>query len=158
GLALGCHNSEQRAQSNSRNPDSHLYSPSKRTSIALFRALCAAKLCGMKLRRFGLFLVAAAVPAAADPGGSSGWDKAALDGISKYVQSQKTTGFLIVENRATILEQNWPLPADVGSFKALFTHGTDSRGALQEDVASAQKSFIAILAAIAVDRGLLDVS
>ncbi len=40
--------------------------------------------------------------------------------------------------------------------RAAFVHGTAAAGATLEDVASQQKSFIAILAGIAVDKGLLD--
>jgi CubicO group peptidase (beta-lactamase class C family) len=83
---------------------------------------------------------------------------AGLDDVTEYVQSQKTTGFLITQDRKVIFEQNWPLPASAATFAANFTHGTDSHGALAEDVASAQKSFIAILAGVAIDKGLLDIS
>lgn len=78
--------------------------------------------------------------------------------VAAYVQSQKTTGFLIVQNGQVLYERNWPLPTDAARFAATFTHGTDAHGGLQEDVASAQKSFVAILAAIAIDKGLLDIS
>ena len=88
----------------------------------------------------------------------AGWIAAALDELAAYVQSQRTTGFLIVQDRKVIYEHNWPLPPEAATFAANFTHGTDARGALQEDVASAQKSFIAVLAGVAVDKGLLDVS
>jgi len=71
---------------------------------------------------------------------------------------KKTTGFLIVQDRKVIYEHNWPLPASAAAFTATFTHGTDSHGAIEEDVASAQKSFIAILAGVAIDRGLLDIA
>ena len=83
---------------------------------------------------------------------------AALDDLAAWVQSQKTTGFLIVQDRKIIYERNWPLPAEAASFARNFTHGIDAHGALQEDVASAQKSFIAVLAGIAIDQGLLDIS
>lgn len=86
------------------------------------------------------------------------WTTAALDELVSYVQSQKTTGFLIIQGRKVIYEHNWPLPADAAAFAANFTHGTDARGALQEDVASAQKSFVAILAGVAIDKGMLDIS
>ena len=90
--------------------------------------------------------------------GTAGWNTAALDDLAAYVQSQKTTGFLIVQDRGVIYEHNWPLPPEAATFAANFTHGTDARGALQEDVASAQKSFIAILTGVAIDKGLLDIS
>jgi len=119
--------------------------------IALFGALVIA----------GGSVMAGAIPpqsfSAADPG-KSGWNAAALDDVAAYVASQKTTGFLIVQNRHVVDEHNWPLPPDAARFGANFTHGTDARGALQEDVASAQKSFVAILAGIAIDRKLLDIS
>lgn len=90
--------------------------------------------------------------------GSAGWNAAALAELGAYVQSQKTTGFLIVQDRKVIYEKNWPLQAADATFKANWTHPQPDRyGALQEDVASAQKSFIAILAGIAVDKGLLDI-
>lgn len=85
------------------------------------------------------------------------WNTTALAELTAYVQSQKTTGFLIVKNRQIVYEHNWPLPNSAANFAANWTHGTDSHGALQEDVASAQKSFVAVLAGIAVDKDLLDV-
>jgi CubicO group peptidase (beta-lactamase class C family) len=94
---------------------------------------------------------------AIDPA-KAGWNVAALEEVAAYVQSQKTTGFLIVQDRKVIQENNWPLPSDAATFAANFTHGTYSHGALQEDVASAQKSFVAILAGVAIDKGLLDIS
>jgi len=96
-------------------------------------------------------------PSAIDPA-TAGWNVAALDELAAYVQSQHSTGFLIIQERKVIFEHNWPLPPDASAFAANFTHGTDTHGALQEDVASAQKSFIAILAGIAIDKGLLDIS
>jgi CubicO group peptidase (beta-lactamase class C family) len=95
--------------------------------------------------------------AAVDPA-KAGWTPAALDELVAYVQSQKTTGFLIVQDNKVIFEHNWPLPPEAAAFAANFTHGTDAHGALEEDVASAQKSFIAILAGVAIDKGLLDIS
>jgi CubicO group peptidase (beta-lactamase class C family) len=96
-------------------------------------------------------------PSAVEPA-KAGWSVAALDELAAYVQSQKSTGFLIVQDRRVIYEHNWPLPPEAANFAANFTHGTDARGALQEDVASAQKSFIAILTGVAIDKGLLDIS
>jgi CubicO group peptidase (beta-lactamase class C family) len=94
---------------------------------------------------------------AVDPA-KAGWTIAALNELAAYAQSQKTTGFLIIEDRKLIYEHNWLLPPDAATFAANFTHGTDAHGALQEDVASAQKSFIAILAGVAIDKRRLDIS
>jgi CubicO group peptidase (beta-lactamase class C family) len=97
------------------------------------------------------YYVATAPPA-------SGWNTAALDELAAYVQSQSATGLLIVQDRNVVYEHNWPLPTEAATFAANYTHGTDAHGALQEDVASAQKSFIAILAGVAFDKKLLDIS
>jgi CubicO group peptidase (beta-lactamase class C family) len=114
----------------------------RRTLTASLAALAALALTGCATR----------------PAPSPAWNAAALEDLAAYVQSQKTTGFLIIQDRKLIYEHNWPLPPDASTFAANFTHGTDSRGAVQEDVASAQKSFIAILAGVAIDKGLLDIS
>ncbi|MDP3740631.1 MAG: serine hydrolase [Hyphomonadaceae bacterium] len=89
---------------------------------------------------------------------AQGWNTAALADVASYAQSQKTTGFLIIQDRRIIAEHNWPLGADAETFRTNFVHGTTAVGALLEDVASQQKSFIAILVGVAVDKGLLDIS
>jgi CubicO group peptidase (beta-lactamase class C family) len=111
-----------------------------------------------------LALAACATPAPAsgppvitDPV-AAGWNVSALADVAAYAESQKTTGFLIIRNRKIIYEHNWPLPADAETFRANFTHGTAPSGALLEDVASQQKSFVAMLAAVAIDKGELDIS
>jgi CubicO group peptidase (beta-lactamase class C family) len=85
-----------------------------------------------------------------------GWNAPALQDVVAFVESQKTTGFLII--RKVILEQNWPLLPSATVFATSSTKSGYSHGALQEDVASAQKSFVAILAGIATDKRLLDIS
>ena len=84
------------------------------------------------------------------------WDEVALDDLASYCRSQRTTGLLVVENRRTALERNWPVPAGSELFERRYLHGTARDGALREDVASQQKSLVALLATIAVDRGRLD--
>ena len=79
-----------------------------------------------------------------------------MDDLLSEAQSQKTTGFLVVQGGKTVVEKNWPAPADA-QFGA-FAYETTAEGALLEDVASQQKSFVAMLAAIAEDKGLLDAS
>jgi len=81
----------------------------------------------------------------------------AMQAVLDYVEAQKTTGFLVVRDRKTVVERNWPVPAAAAQFRATFAYETTPDGALLEDVASQQKSFVAMLAAIAVDKGLLDV-
>jgi CubicO group peptidase (beta-lactamase class C family) len=85
------------------------------------------------------------------------WDDAALDDLASYCRGQRTTGLLVVENRRTVLERNWPVAAGSELFERRYLHGTAPDGALREDVASQQKSLVALLAAIAVDRARLDV-
>lgn len=89
---------------------------------------------------------------------ASGWNAAALAELVSYAQGQKTTGFLIIQNGRTITENNWPLPDDAASqtFRANFVHGKSATGELREDVASLQKSFVALLVGIAIDKGLID--
>lgn len=96
-------------------------------------------------------------PAKSDPA-AIGWNAAALQEVVAYVASQKSTGLVIIDNNRILLDQNWPLDAGADTFRANFVHGAASDGALLEDVASQQKSFIAILAGVAIDKGLLDLS
>ena len=81
----------------------------------------------------------------------------AMQAVIDYVEGQKTTGFLIVQDRRTLVEKNWPAPFDAIGFRAM-AYETTSEGALLEDIASQQKSFVSMLVAIAVDKGLIDVA
>ncbi len=84
------------------------------------------------------------------------WDEVALAELALYCQGQRTTGLLVVQDCRTVLERNWPVPAGSDLFERRYLHGTARDGALREDVASQQKSLVALLAAIAVDAGRLD--
>lgn len=86
------------------------------------------------------------------------WNEAALAEAVSYVGTQNSTGLVITQNGETIAEAYWPLAEGSEQFEANFTHGTNADGVLLEDVASQQKSFIAILIGVAVDKGLLEVS
>jgi CubicO group peptidase (beta-lactamase class C family) len=99
-----------------------------------------------------LAVAAAGVRAAAAPADRTAALQPALD----YAQGQKTTGFLVIQDRKVLAERNWPAPPDP-RFKVML-YGQGAGGALLEDVASEQKSFVSVLAAIAVDKGLLDVA
>ncbi|MFZ4684840.1 MAG: serine hydrolase, partial [Hyphomonadaceae bacterium] len=90
---------------------------------------------------------------------AAGWNTAALADVASYVEAQKTTGFLIIQDGRTIAEHDWPLPDDAASqtFRANFVHGEQPGGALREDVASQQKSLIALLVGVGVDKGVIDV-
>ncbi len=87
----------------------------------------------------------------------AGW-KASLSEVVDWVGTQKSTGFVIIQDNRVVVQKYWPLPDDAETFRANFVHGTAAGGALLEDVASQQKSFVALLAGIAIDKGLLDLS
>ncbi|WP_207904914.1 serine hydrolase [Novosphingobium sp. PhB165] len=90
------------------------------------------------------------IPEAAAP-------SAAMTRVLDYVQSQNSTGFLVIQDGRVLAEKNWPAPEGDAQY-ALFVYGHDTHGALLEDVASQQKSFVSVLVAIAADKGLLDVT
>lgn len=121
------------------------------TTRAAAAALCVAA------ALLGCVASPTAMPPTTGAAAPAAWNAAALQEVLDYARAQKTTGLLIIQNRQVITEQHWPLPADATAFRAAFVHGQAADGALLEDVASQQKSFIALLAGIAVDRGLLDV-
>lgn len=79
-----------------------------------------------------------------------------MQDLLAYLKTQNTTGFLVLENGRTRVQQAWAPPIGNEAF-SVFLYGHTDDGVLLEDVASLQKSVIALLAAIAVDKGLLDV-
>lgn len=81
---------------------------------------------------------------------------AAMTPLLDYLRAQNTTGFLVVQDEKVLVEQHWPAPENDRQF-SLFVYGTNPQGALLEDVASQQKSFVSVLIAIAIDKGLIDV-
>ncbi len=81
--------------------------------------------------------------------------KAMAEALS-YARSQHTTGFMAVRDRTILVQRNWPAP-DTPLFRA-FAYETTPEGALLEDVASQQKSWVSMLVAIAIDKGLIDVN
>jgi len=74
-----------------------------------------------------------------------------------YLHNQNTTGFLVIENGKVLVEKNWPAPEGDPQFAA-FAYERTKEGALLEDVASQQKSFVSVLVAVAIDKGLIDVT
>lgn len=97
-------------------------------------------------------------PSPPAPASQTGWNAAALAEAIAYVGAQKSTGFLVIADSKVVAEQYWPLGPGAETFESSFVHGKTAAGVLLEDVASQQKSFVAILAGVAVDKGLLDVS
>lgn len=80
----------------------------------------------------------------------------AMTDLLDYAKAQRTTGFLVIQDGKVLVERNWPEPAGDRMF-GLLKYERDKHGALLEDVASQQKSFVAMLVAIAIDKGLIDV-
>lgn len=76
--------------------------------------------------------------------------------LLNFLRARNSTGFIVVKDGTTLVDQRWSAPAGERMF-ANFVYGSTADGALLEDVASQQKSFVALLVAIAVDKGLLDV-
>jgi CubicO group peptidase (beta-lactamase class C family) len=103
-------------------------------------------------------VVGASILGAFGPAVAARAQSGAMQAVLDYLQTQKTTGFLVTRDRKTIVEKNWPLPADAGVFRNNFTYGPAADGSLLEDVASQQKSFVSMMAATAIDKGLLEVT
>jgi CubicO group peptidase (beta-lactamase class C family) len=101
--------------------------------------------------------IAPGVPAcAATPATSEAARSPDMSSLLNYLKAHNSTGFIIIEDGKVLVDQVWPAPADDRVF-ANFVYGQTSDGALLEDVASQQKSFVAVLAAIAIDKGLLNI-
>jgi CubicO group peptidase (beta-lactamase class C family) len=80
----------------------------------------------------------------------------ALTGLLDYLRNQNTTGILIIRDGKVLVERNWPAPEGDKMFSA-FIYERTKEGALLEDVASQQKSFVSVLVAVAIDKGLIQV-
>jgi CubicO group peptidase (beta-lactamase class C family) len=122
------------------------------------RALAAGLLGVLASAAGGLHPRAVGAPEARVDPAAAGWDAAALAEVVAYVAAQRSTGFVVIDRNRIIADYTWPLAADAAVFEASFVHGKSAAGAWLEDVASQQKSVVALLAGIAVDLGCLDVS
>lgn len=87
----------------------------------------------------------------------AGW-KAELSDVVDWVASQKSTGFIIIDDNRIVTSNIWPVPEADTTFRASLVHGVTPDGQTLEDVASQQKSFVALLVGIAIDKGLLDIA
>jgi CubicO group peptidase (beta-lactamase class C family) len=81
---------------------------------------------------------------------------ATMTGLLDYLRNQNSTGFLVIADGKLLVDQSWPAPIADKQF-SIFVYGKNKRGTLLEDVASQQKSFVSVLIAIAIDKGLMDV-
>jgi CubicO group peptidase (beta-lactamase class C family) len=80
----------------------------------------------------------------------------AIADLLDYAHLQNSTGLLVIQDGKVLVEKNWPAPGNDPQFSNL-VYGNTPQGALLEDVASQQKSFVSVLIAIAIDKGLIDV-
>jgi CubicO group peptidase (beta-lactamase class C family) len=88
--------------------------------------------------------------------GSPEWHKGKLEEVLRYAREQKSSSLVVVQHGKIISEGHWPVNGSM-FYKAL-TGDQTTEGHIVEDVASMQKSLIAILAAIAVDKTLLNIN
>lgn len=98
----------------------------------------------------------AQAPVSPPPASAPMAEGTAIEELLSYLRDQNSTGFVVLRGGETLIEQTWPAPQN--SVFVNFVHGTSAAGQLLEDVASQQKSFVAVLVGIAVDRGLIDVT
>jgi len=89
-----------------------------------------------------------------------GWDTNALEKVFEFASTHNSSGLVILKNGRILAERQWvlenpPMVATIG-YKDVWYHGDSPDGWAREDVASTQKSFIAVLAGIARDKGLLN--
>ncbi|NYT42403.1 serine hydrolase [Sphingomonas sp. R-74633] len=101
--------------------------------------------------------IAPAAPARPGPTPSATAADAAMTSLLDYLRNQNTTGFLVIQDGKILVEKNFPAPEGDAQFP-LFVYGKTGDGALLEDVASQQKSFVSVLVAVAIDKGLIDVT
>lgn len=97
-------------------------------------------------------LVAPASPVSA----ATSEQAAAMTNLLDYLRNRNSTGFLIVQDGKVLVEKHWPAPKNDRQF-SMFVYGKNPQGALLEDVASQQKSFVSVLVAIAIDKELIEI-
>lgn len=87
------------------------------------------------------------------PPGQVGWNAQALSDALDVAGERSSSGVVIVHNGRIMAERYWEGPEDA-RYRSFLT-GLDEHGRAIEDVASAQKSVVAILAGMAQVRGYL---
>lgn len=88
-----------------------------------------------------------------DPAGI-GWDADKLSDALTIAGQRKSSGVVILQGGRILAECYWDDPDDTSRYSNMLT-GRDLRGWAIEDVASAQKSVVALLTGIAQERGYL---
>lgn len=118
------------------------------------RSYAKALMLGAALAAVTIAPMAPAKPGA--PAATTAGDPA-MTNLLDYLRNQKSTGLLVIQDGKILVEKYWPAPEGDAQYP-LFVYGKASDGSLLEDVASQQKSFVSVLAAVAIDKGLLDVT
>jgi len=94
----------------------------------------------------------------------AGWDPTKLEEVLKFVGEQRSSGIVILYKGRILAERYWdikPKPTlltDRRNRYFYMVHGKDSAGHVIEDVASVQKSVVAMLTGIAQHKGFLKIS
>lgn len=86
----------------------------------------------------------------------AGWDEALLSAALDVAGQRQSSGVVILLNGRILAERYWEGP-DSAVYKR-FLQGEDAAGHAIEDVASAQKSVVAVLTGMAQERGYLDIN
>jgi len=87
---------------------------------------------------------------------SAGWDPDGLNEVLRFAEQNRSTGLVILHRGRMMCEWYWRLKNTEGSRYEMGLKGYDSEDSPIEDVASIQKSFVAVMACIAREKGLLD--
>ena len=86
--------------------------------------------------------------------GDVGWDAAKLEAALDLAAERRSSGVVVLHRGRIMAERYWPVE-DPGPAYANQRQGETADGHPKEDVASVQKSVVAMLAAIVAERGLL---
>ncbi len=87
---------------------------------------------------------------------SVGWDSEKLGAALDVAGARKSSGVVILYKGRILAERYWEEADDSQSYRNLVS-GRDARGRAIEDVASAQKSIVAVLTGMAQERGFLQI-
>jgi CubicO group peptidase (beta-lactamase class C family) len=85
---------------------------------------------------------------------SVGWDPELVASALRVAAERSSSGVVILHRGRIMAEEYWE-PSDPPALYRSMLGGTDSMGHRIEDVASAQKSIVAALVGVAVERGLV---
>lgn len=113
------------------------------------------------MRLFARTLIAGLMATALPQGMAGATDPApaaarATTALLDYARAQNSTALLVMRDGRILVDERWAPPEGDRQFQ-LFVYGRTADGALLEDVASQQKSFVAMLVAIGIDKRLIDI-